>query len=183
MCMFCRVLEAVLIVMVTTVCIFLTATLLGTCVQERADDGEEKNCPGLTVKKEHITWAKMELFHGFISFQGDLTFRNETRGYFCPNSVPPYYNDMATLVFNSQETAIKQLFHQSGKQPSHVTVTWQAFWTNLTITPFTQVPSPSPPSGLSSWCTSLWPVGRTELAFLAVFSSLVSWLAPPTVAS
>ena len=26
-----------------------------------------------------------------------------------------YYNDMATLVFNSQEVAIKQLFHQYGE--------------------------------------------------------------------
>ena len=26
-----------------------------------------------------------------------------------------YYNDMATLVFNSQESAIKQLFHQNGR--------------------------------------------------------------------
>lgn len=59
------------------------------------------------------------IFYSHSTFQGDLSFRNETRGYFCNNT--SYYNDMATLVFNSQETAIKQLFHQSGKQPSHVT--------------------------------------------------------------
>ena len=46
-----RILEAVLIVMVTTVSIFLIATLLGTCVHERADDNEEYICPGLTVEK------------------------------------------------------------------------------------------------------------------------------------
>lgn len=45
-------LEAVLIVMVTTVCIFLTATLLGTCVHERPKDSEEYICPGLTVRQE-----------------------------------------------------------------------------------------------------------------------------------
>ena len=36
------------------------------------------------------------------------------RTYFCQ---PGYYNDMATLFFNPQEVAIKQLFHQEG-QPS-----------------------------------------------------------------
>lgn len=51
-CPFSRILEAVLIVMVTTVCIFLIATLLGTCVKERADDNEEYLCPGLTVWTE-----------------------------------------------------------------------------------------------------------------------------------
>ncbi|XP_048773690.2 H(+)/Cl(-) exchange transporter 6-like isoform X4 [Ostrea edulis] len=34
------------------------------------------------------------------------------RTYFCPDG---QYNDMATLFFNSQEEAIKQLFHQEGK--------------------------------------------------------------------
>lgn len=33
------------------------------------------------------------------------------RTYFCEDG---YYNDMATLFFNSQEEAIKQLFHQEG---------------------------------------------------------------------
>lgn len=32
--------------------------------------------------------------------------------YFCPDGK---YNDMATLLFNSQEDAIKQLFHLDGK--------------------------------------------------------------------
>ena len=118
-----RVLEAVLIVMVTTVCIFLTATLLGTCVQERADDGVEAKCPGLTVRENKAAALMLELeLRNVTLFQGDLSFRNETRRYFCPKAVPPYYNDMATLVFNSQETAIKQLFHQSGRQPGHVTI-------------------------------------------------------------
>ena len=52
--------------------------------------------------------------------QGDISFRNETRGYFClghgiiAKSTTGYYNDMATLLFNTQEIAIKQLFHQNG---------------------------------------------------------------------
>ena len=36
----------------------------------------------------------------------------DARTYFCKSG---YYNDMATLFFNSQEEAIKQLFHQPGK--------------------------------------------------------------------
>ncbi|XP_062567017.1 H(+)/Cl(-) exchange transporter 6-like [Saccostrea cucullata] len=37
---------------------------------------------------------------------------DSVRTYFCPEGS---YNDMATLFFNSQEEAIKQLFHQEGK--------------------------------------------------------------------
>ena len=48
--------------------------------------------------------------------QGDASFRNETRTYFCPRfGTVAYYNDMATLMFNTQEVAVKQLFHQNGK--------------------------------------------------------------------
>lgn len=123
-----RILEAILIVMVTTVCIFLTATLLGTCVRERKDDKEEIYCPGLTVHKLGLyELLDFVIVHLLTTFQGDLSFRNETRNYFCPefnhNKSNTYYNDMATLVFNSQETAIKQLFHQSGRQLDHMSIT------------------------------------------------------------
>ncbi|XP_071147824.1 H(+)/Cl(-) exchange transporter 6-like isoform X1 [Mytilus edulis] len=40
------------------------------------------------------------------------TTQDFVRTYFCEDG---YYNDMATLLFNSQEEAIKQLFHQEGK--------------------------------------------------------------------
>lgn len=39
-------------------------------------------------------------------------FDSQVKTYFCPDGK---YNDMATLLFNSQEDAIKQLFHQDGK--------------------------------------------------------------------
>ena len=43
------------------------------------------------------------------------------RTYFCKKGD---YNDMATLFFNSQEEAIKQLFHQEGKSgPNYMTKT------------------------------------------------------------
>lgn len=86
-----RVLETILIAVVTTFSVFILATLLGTCVPYV----EELNS-GL----------------------------NSTRNYFCPTSglvskleslsINEYFNDMATLVFNSEEDSIKQLFHQNG---------------------------------------------------------------------
>ena len=45
----------------------------------------------------------------------------DSKDFFCPNHnskiyvTKSYYNDMATLMFNSQESAIKQLFHRDGK--------------------------------------------------------------------
>ena len=64
-------------------------------------------------------------FVPYASFhKGDVSFVNETRGYFCLGDGATsmwYYNDMATLVFNSQEVAIKQLFHQYG-EPIAMTV-------------------------------------------------------------
>ena len=48
------------------------------------------------------------------SFQLQVTSEdvNSTiKAFFCPNDT---YNDMATLFFNSQESAILQLFHQDG---------------------------------------------------------------------
>ena len=52
--------------------------------------------------------------------QGDTSFRTETSGYFCPEHGDTkevlYYNDLATILFHPQETAIKQLFHQNGEK-------------------------------------------------------------------
>ncbi len=86
-------LEAVLIAVVTTFSVFILATLLGTCVPH-------------------------------IDHVNNRDFVNSTRDYFCPTSglltrfgvehFTEYFNDMATLVFNSEEDAIKQLFHQNG---------------------------------------------------------------------
>ena len=53
--------------------------------------------------------------------QVDNSTHNETKDFFCPDHANKlygtrmYYNDMATLMFNSQESAIRQLFHQDGK--------------------------------------------------------------------
>ncbi|XP_033097754.1 chloride transport protein 6-like isoform X2 [Anneissia japonica] len=79
-----RILEAVLIAMVTTFVAFLAAMTLGVC----------KKIPEIPSDNH----ATQEAF-------------NSTRNYFCQDG---YYNDMATLFFNPQEVAIKQLFHQEG---------------------------------------------------------------------
>ena len=85
-------LETILIALVTTFGIFILATLLGTCVPV-VDSGNQ--------------------------------FEESTKHYFCPSNgisthigrfyFTEYFNDMATLVFNSEEEAVKQLFHQDGK--------------------------------------------------------------------
>ena len=124
---FSRIPEAVLIIMVTTSCVFLAATLLGTCVHEkRTNENETLDlCPGLTVCTTAIVAYYFSCLWLFQFMQGDVSFRNETRDYFCPGhgiiakSTTKYYNDMATLLFNSQETAIKQLFHQNGNTIIH----------------------------------------------------------------
>lgn len=51
--------------------------------------------------------------HYFCQSNHTKEFQSEIQTYFCPDGK---YNDMATLLFNSQEDAIKQLFHQDGKE-------------------------------------------------------------------
>ncbi|KAK3730317.1 hypothetical protein QZH41_015364, partial [Actinostola sp. cb2023] len=72
-----RILEAILVALVTTAVAFFCPVYLGTC----------KTFPNGTLNM------------------------NETKNYFCAEGE---YNDMATLFFNSQEGAIKQLFHLDG---------------------------------------------------------------------
>ncbi|XP_072047747.1 H(+)/Cl(-) exchange transporter 6-like [Amphiura filiformis] len=79
-----RVLESVLIAVVTTSIAFVAAMTLGEC----------KDIKGPAI----INGSNAEV-------------GESVRTYFCENGT---YNDMATLFFNSQETAIKQLFHQQG---------------------------------------------------------------------
>ena len=58
--------------------------------------------------------------------QNDLSFRNETRDYLCPglgvvtDASTKYYNDMGTLMFNSHETVIRQLFHHNGRHLEYI---------------------------------------------------------------
>ena len=85
-----RIMEAVLIGLVTTLSVFLLSTFFGTCVP-------------------------------LIEGNGGQNFVNSTQSYFCPTGITftevtfsKTYNDMATLAFNSEEDAIKQLFHQNG---------------------------------------------------------------------
>ncbi|XP_041953059.1 chloride transport protein 6 [Alosa sapidissima] len=82
-----RVLESLLVTMVTTVVIFVASMTLGEC---------RDLSPPTT--------------HNSTVLEGDNMDVNSTiRQFFCSNKS---YNDMATLFFNPQEVAIHQLFHQ-----------------------------------------------------------------------
>ncbi|XP_071109076.1 H(+)/Cl(-) exchange transporter 6-like [Haliotis cracherodii] len=81
-----KILEAVLVAMVTTTVAFTAAMTLG-------------ECSPLTVE-------------GHLNVSLEENVETTVRTYFCEDG---YYNDMATLFFNSQEVAIKQLFHQAGR--------------------------------------------------------------------
>ncbi|XP_076451298.1 H(+)/Cl(-) exchange transporter 6-like [Babylonia areolata] len=81
---FVRILEAILVIMTTTTVAFVAAMTLGDC-----------------RKMPHATGESL----------GGAEINSTVRTYFCQAG---YYNDMATLFFNPQEVAIKQLFHQAG---------------------------------------------------------------------
>ena len=105
--------------MVTTVCVFLVATFLGTCVHENSAI-DMSDAPGyvrlLTYSYQKTFRNALDCDNCLYLFQGDVTFKNETRKYFCPPvGGETFFNDMATLMFNSPEVAIRQLFHQNGK--------------------------------------------------------------------
>ena len=53
-----------------------------------------------------------DLFVFGFFLQGSVSSANNTISYFCQEG---QYNDMATLFFTSQESAIRHLFHLDGK--------------------------------------------------------------------
>ena len=79
--------------MVTTVSVFILATVFGLCVPV---------IEGITSKD-----FANDTINYFCTPNGLLS--NFDNVYFTE-----YYNDMATLVFNPEEDSIKQLFHQNG---------------------------------------------------------------------
>ncbi|XP_071396705.1 H(+)/Cl(-) exchange transporter 6 isoform X1 [Centroberyx affinis] len=92
---FVRVLESLLVTMVTTVVIFVASMTLG-------------ECRDLSSK----TYTEIVVFlGGFFQMTNSEEVNSTIRQFFCPNKT---YNDMATLFFNPQEAAIYQLFHQDG---------------------------------------------------------------------
>uniref|UniRef100_A0A3B3SY55 Chloride channel protein n=1 Tax=Paramormyrops kingsleyae TaxID=1676925 RepID=A0A3B3SY55_9TELE len=83
---FIRVLESLLISLVTTVVIFVASMTLGEC-------------------RDLLPSTKN------LQVSGNEDVNSTVKQFFCPNKT---YNDMATLFFNPQEVAINQLFHQDG---------------------------------------------------------------------
>ncbi|XP_042564566.1 chloride transport protein 6-like [Clupea harengus] len=84
-----RVLESLLVSMVTTVVIFVASMTLGEC----------RDLSPPTTHNSTVLEA--------VNVNVDVN--STIRQFFCSNKS---YNDMATLFFNPQEVAIHQLFHQ-----------------------------------------------------------------------
>uniref|UniRef100_A0A8C5QHZ0 Chloride channel protein n=1 Tax=Leptobrachium leishanense TaxID=445787 RepID=A0A8C5QHZ0_9ANUR len=84
-----RVCESLLVSLVTTVIVFVASMVLGEC--------RTLSPPTHGNNDTHS------------QVQQDVNASIKT--FFCPNNT---YNDMATLFFNPQESAILQLFHQDG---------------------------------------------------------------------
>ncbi|XP_039612007.1 chloride transport protein 6 isoform X1 [Polypterus senegalus] len=87
---FVRILEGLLVAMITTIVIFVSSMTLG-------------ECRDLSIPTSHD--GNMSLH------QVSVDVNSSIKTFFCPNKT---YNDMATLFFNPQEVAILQLFHQDG---------------------------------------------------------------------
>ncbi|XP_009302552.1 H(+)/Cl(-) exchange transporter 6 isoform X1 [Danio rerio] len=85
---FIRVLESLLVCMVTTLVIFMSSMTLGECRDLVSNVNNNTSTQGSVNEEVNST----------------------IRRFFCYNNT---YNDMATLFFNPQEVAIHQLFHQN----------------------------------------------------------------------
>ncbi|OXB64348.1 hypothetical protein ASZ78_009931, partial [Callipepla squamata] len=86
-----RVLESLLVSLTTTVVVFVASMVLGECRQMSSTSHTDNDTLSLQGMSEDVN--------------------SSIKTFFCPNET---YNDMATLFFNPQESAILQLFHQDG---------------------------------------------------------------------
>ncbi|OXB77323.1 UNVERIFIED_CONTAM: hypothetical protein H355_002315 [Colinus virginianus] len=86
-----RVLESLLVSLTTTVIVFVASMVLGECRQMSSTSHTGNDTLSLQGMSEDVN--------------------SSIKTFFCPNET---YNDMATLFFNPQESAILQLFHQDG---------------------------------------------------------------------
>ncbi|KAM3921298.1 H(+)/Cl(-) exchange transporter 6 [Leptodactylus fuscus] len=87
-----RVCESLLVSLVTTVIVFVSSMVLGECRSLSPTDDWNNSTIAIQVSSSDEVNSSIKTF-------------------FCPNNT---YNDMATLFFNPQESAILQLFHQDG---------------------------------------------------------------------
>ncbi|NXK25897.1 CLCN6 protein, partial [Arenaria interpres] len=86
-----RVLESLLVSLTTTVVVFVASMVLGECRQMSSTSHSGNDTLSMQGMSEDVN--------------------SSIKTFFCPNET---YNDMATLFFNPQESAILQLFHQDG---------------------------------------------------------------------
>jgi chloride channel 6 len=127
----CRIMEAILVAAVTSTVSFSAAMLLGEC---RAMPSSQVlpfhlslfyicHRPSYTASRSfYILSNDLQCIHRKQENGTTSLIDESVRTYFCPDG---QYNDMATLFFNSQEEAIKQLFHQEGIY--HKTLTYKEF--------------------------------------------------------
>ncbi|XP_061458027.1 H(+)/Cl(-) exchange transporter 6 isoform X2 [Rhineura floridana] len=87
-----RVLESLLVCLTTTLVVFVASMVLGECRPlSSANHGDNSSLGQQDSSSDEVN--------------------SSIKAFFCPNNT---YNDMATLFFNPQESAILQLFHQEG---------------------------------------------------------------------
>ncbi|KAM4703251.1 H(+)/Cl(-) exchange transporter 6 isoform 1-T1 [Rhinophrynus dorsalis] len=86
-----RVFESLLVSLVTTLIVFVASMVLGECRKLSPPHWNNTTLSGQVSSSEEVN--------------------SSIKTFFCPNNT---YNDMATLFFNPQESAILQLFHQDG---------------------------------------------------------------------
>ncbi|KAG9481891.1 hypothetical protein GDO78_010885 [Eleutherodactylus coqui] len=87
-----RVCESLLVSLVTTIIVFVSSMVLGECRSLSPPNDWNNSTTAIQVSSSDEVNSSIKTF-------------------FCPNNT---YNDMATLFFNPQESAILQLFHQDG---------------------------------------------------------------------
>ncbi|MBN3317962.1 CLCN6 protein, partial [Atractosteus spatula] len=116
---FVRLLESLLVSMVTTIVIFVASMTLGKC----------QNLSSPTTDNTTL------LLQSPASEDGNSTIKQ----FFCRNKT---YNDMAALFFNPQEVAIHQLFHQDGTfSPETLTIFFVLYFVLACWTYGVSVPS------------------------------------------
>lgn len=88
---------------------------LALCLYDELLSKSPKVTSWITYVIDSVSLTVHHWFQSFFAWQSLLqggTNSSDTKDYFCRKG---QYNDMATLFFASQESAIRQLFHLDGK--------------------------------------------------------------------
>ena len=128
----------------TTFTIFVAAIFLGTCVLETQQVVQNSTSINVCLYTDWLTQSLLRISKCWHMYTALLFFycvclssifmlscysilqvgreQYKTNDLFCPRNEPGekqssniYFNDMATLMFQSQESGIKHLFHRNGE--------------------------------------------------------------------